>query len=179
MKKRSTIICFFIFLGNLPLALNSQTTPNELHQALNNIFQSSNMAGMAVAIVNKDEVLYKNQFGYADVASKKPYTHNTIHNIGSTSKTFIGVAIMQLVEQGQLTLDTKVNDILPFKVTNPHHPESAITIRQLATHTSSIRDHHFNYALRAYTSTDATKGCLLYTSPSPRDQRGSRMPSSA
>ena len=158
MKKRSTIICFFIFLGNLPLALNSQTTPNELHQALNNIFQSSNMAGMAVAIVNKDEVLYKNQFGYADVASKKPYTHNTIHNIGSTSKTFIGVAIMQLVEQGQLTLDTKVNDILPFKVTNPHHPESAITIRQLATHTSSIRDHHFNYALRAYTSTDATKG---------------------
>lgn len=158
MKKRNSIICFLIFLGKLTITLNSQTTPNELNQALNNIFQSSNMPGMAVAMVNKDEVLYQNQFGYADVAAKKPYTQHTIHNIGSTSKTFIGMALMQLVEQGKLTLDTKVNDILPFKVNNPYHPASAITIRQLATHTSSIRDHHFNYALRAYTSTDHTKG---------------------
>jgi len=113
---------------------------------------------MAVAIVNKEKVLYQQEFGYADVANKKPYTQHTIHNIGSTSKTFIGISLMQLIEQGRLTLDTKINDILPFKVDNPYHPDVAITIRQLATHTSSIRDRTFNYDLKAYVSEDDTKG---------------------
>jgi len=158
MKKQYSIICFLFFISNLVINLKSQTTPEALSQALGKTFQNSKIAGMAVAIVNKDKVLYQNQFGYADTATKKPYTQNTIHNIGSTSKTFIGIALMQLVEQGKLTLDTEINDILPFEVNNPYHPNVAITIRQLATHTSSIRDRTFNYDLRAYTSDDKTKG---------------------
>jgi len=158
MKKIYSIICFVIFFGNLAITLNSQTTTEKLNQELNTIFQNSNIPGMAVAIVSKDNILYQNEFGYADVAAKIPYTKNTIHNIGSTSKTFIGMAIMQLVEQGKLTLDTKINEVLPFEITNPYHPEIAITIRQLATHTSSIRDRNFNYGLKAYVSDDDIKG---------------------
>ena len=158
MKKMYYIICFVLFVGNLPISLNSQTTTEKLNQELNTIFQNSDIPGVALAIVSKDKMLYQNEFGYADVAAKTPYTQNTIHNIGSVSKTFIGMAIMQLVEQGKLTLDTKINEVLPFKVTNPYHPEIAITIRQLATHTSSIRDRNFNYSLKAYVSDDDTKG---------------------
>jgi len=154
MKKISSIICFLIFLGNLPITLKSQTATEKLSRELRKTFQSSNIPGIAVAIVNQDKVLYQNQFGYADIATKKPYTQNTIHNIGSTTKTFIGVALMQLIEQGKLTLDTKINEVLPFKVTNPYHPEIDITVRHLATHTSSIKDNNFNYNLRAYVSTD-------------------------
>lgn len=158
MNKSTAAILSFLFLIGLSISVSGQTTTQEFDQALTNAFKNSNIPGMAVAIVNKDKVLYQNQFGYADVATKKPYTQNTIHNIGSTSKTFIGVSIMQLVEQGKLTLDTKINDILPFKVVNPYHPEIEITIRQLATHTASIRDRTFNYDLKAYVSDDATKG---------------------
>jgi len=158
MKKHNFLICFLIFWGHLAITLNSQTSPEALSQALSKTFQNSHIPGMAVAIVDKEKVLYQHQFGYADLTTKKPYTQHTIHNIGSTSKTFLGVAIMQLVEQGKLTLDTEINDILPFKINNPYHPEIAITIRQLATHTSSIRDRHFNYGLRAYTSADDAKG---------------------
>ncbi len=158
MKKHKGIIWLLIFLGNLSITLNSQTTVEKLSQELKAAFQNSTIPGMAVAIVNQDSVLYRNQFGYADKVTKKLYTQNTIHNIGSTSKTFIGIAIMQLVEQGKLSLDTKISDVLPFKVVNPYHPEIDITVRHLATHTSSIRDRNFNYGLRAYVSTDDRKG---------------------
>jgi len=158
MKKIIYITCCLIFLGNLYLPLYSQTTAEKLNEALSTTFQSTDIPGMAVAIVNQDKILYQNQFGYADIETKTPYTQNTIHNIGSTSKTFIGVAIMQLIEQGKLTLDTKINEVLPFKVVNPYHPGVDITVRHLATHTSSIRDRNFNYGLRAYVSRDDKKG---------------------
>lgn len=158
MKKPHLIICLLIFLAYLSITLNSQTTTEKLDQTLSSTFQNSHIPGMAVAIVSKDEILYQNQFGYADIAAKIPFTQNTIHNIGSTSKTFIGMAIMQLVAQGKLTLDTKINEVLPFKITNPYHPEQEITIRQLATHTSSIKDRTFNYDLKAYVSDDNAKG---------------------
>lgn len=157
MKNISLFLCFFFF-SFISTSLNGQTITEKLNKKLTATFNSTEIPGMAVAIVNKDEILYQNQFGYADLSSKQPYTQQTLHNIGSVSKTFIGVAIMQLVEQGKLSLDTKINDILPFKVVHPYYPETAITLRQLATHTSGIRDRDFNYSLRAYVSTDNTKG---------------------
>lgn len=158
MKNPITFLSFLALWCGLINPINSQTPVEKLSQELSTAFNNSSIAGMAVSIVNKEKILYQNEFGYADKATKTPYTQHTIQNIGSTSKTFIGIAIMQLVEQRKLTLDTKVNDILPFTITNPHHPQTAITIRQLATHTSSIKDRTFNYDLRSYVSTDAVKG---------------------
>lgn len=155
---KSAIISTFALLLIGWTSLNAQMSKEELGQKLSTTFQKANFPGMTVAIVDKDQILFQKEFGYADIATKKPYTKNTIHNIGSTSKTFIGISIMQLVEQGKLSLDDKVNDILPFKVTNPYHPETPITIRQLATHTSTIRDRNFNYGLKAYVSDDDSKG---------------------
>lgn len=158
MKKYTFTTFSFIFLLALITSLSGQISKEELSQKLESTFNNANFPGMAVAMVDNNQILYHQEFGYADLATKKPFTQNTIQNIGSTSKTFIGVSLMQLVEQGKLTLDTKVNDILPFKVSNPYHPNTPITIRQLATHSSSIRDRNFNYGLKAYTSNDATKG---------------------
>ena len=115
MQKTIFSISFLIYVFCITSFLHSQTATEKLNQQLTEKFQSTNIPGMAVAIVNKDQILYKNQFGYADISVKKPYTQNTSHNIGSTSKTFIGVAIMQLVEQGKVDLDTDINDYLPFK----------------------------------------------------------------
>jgi len=158
MNKQRIILHFLTLLIGLSNPLISQTSSEKLNQELSSTFKNSSIPGMAVTIINKEKVLYQNEFGYADIATKTPYTQYTIHNIGSISKTFIGIAIMQLVEQGKLTLDTKINDILPFKVQNPNHSEKPITIRQLATHTSSIKDGTFSYDLRAYVSDDNVKG---------------------
>jgi len=158
MKKITHILYPVFLILLLSIHCISQNMIDTLDHELSKIFTESSIPGMSVSIVNHEKILYQNSFGYADLEAKKAYTENTIHNIGSTSKTFIGISIMQLVEQGKLDLDTDINTILPFQVNNPYHPESIITVRQLATHTSSIRDRTFNYELKSYVSNDREKG---------------------
>lgn len=109
--------------------------------------------GLGVAIVDSSGFLYKKGFGFADVKSKKPYTENTLQPIASVSKTFIGLTLMKAQEKGLLNLDDPVNKYLPFKVRNPNYPDEDITIRQLATHTSSIIDTE-NYMGKSYVLKD-------------------------
>lgn len=96
--------------------------------------------GFSVGIVDSSGIVYNQGFGYADVASKKAYDEKTIINIASISKVFIGIAVIKAKEMGLLDLDDPINKYLPFQVINPNHPNEQITIRQLATHTSSIVD---------------------------------------
>jgi CubicO group peptidase (beta-lactamase class C family) len=48
--------------------------------------------------------------------------------------------MMRAVQEGKLDLDENINTYLPFRVSNPHHPDAKITLRHLATHTSGIQD---------------------------------------
>jgi CubicO group peptidase (beta-lactamase class C family) len=111
-----------------------------LTQELQEIYSKEYINGFSVAIVNQDSTLYENGFGYSDVKANKKYTTKTIQNIASISKTFIGIALLKAQELGKLKLDDPINKYLPFEVTNPYFPNNPITIRQLATHTSSIKD---------------------------------------
>lgn len=137
MKK--VAIIFFI-LTIFSLSIIAQQSTKELDAELQKIAERGNLPGIGVAIVSKDEILFQKGYGYADIKNKKPYTKNTIQNIGSVSKTFIGIALMKAVEQGKIGLDDKVNDILPFKIINPHFPKAEIRVRHLATQTSTITD---------------------------------------
>jgi len=108
--------------------------------------------GFAVSIVNDKGTLYQKGFGFSDIKSQKKYTDSTIQNIASISKTFVGLALLKAQELGKLKLDDPINKYLPFKVVNPNFPTNVITIRHLATHTSSIVDNEFyltkNYFLK-------------------------------
>ncbi|MEQ5791581.1 serine hydrolase [Muricauda sp. NFXS6] len=109
------------------------------------IQESSNLVGFAVAIVNKDSIVYSKGFGYSNKEQQQPYTTKTVQPIASISKTLLGVALMKAQEMGLLDLDDPINDHLPFTVQNPFYPNEPITIRQLANHTSSILDtEHYN-----------------------------------
>ena len=136
--KRIAIILFTLSI--LCILVSAQNRVEELDAKLTEIAKRGNLPGFGVAIVSKNKVLYQNGYGFANIANKKPYTKDTIQNIGSISKTFIGIALMKAVEQGKLNLNEDINKILPFKIVNPHYPKSKITIRHLATHTSTIVD---------------------------------------
>jgi CubicO group peptidase (beta-lactamase class C family) len=129
-------------LGFLPVAAPAQPTSVDIpiNQALESIQAKSVLPGFCVAIVDGTGVRYARGFGYANIAQQLPYTANTVQPIASISKTLIAVSLMQSVEKGYFTLDTDVSTVLPFNVRNPRFPQLPITIRQLATHTSSITD---------------------------------------
>ncbi|WP_288381633.1 serine hydrolase [uncultured Massilia sp.] len=136
MKRRSLLL--------LPLSLGLPAlagTPARPHPTdkLAVLHKRSLLPGFAVAVVSDSKVLYRRGFGLADVAARRPYTEDTVQNVGSVSKTVVGVALVKAIELGYFDLDTEIERILPFKVRNPH-AVGAITVRQLVTHTSSIVD---------------------------------------
>lgn len=143
----------------LPLLAHAGGVKDTLDEALAQQQARSDLPGFCAAIVDADGALYQNGFGFADVAAKRRYTADTVQPIASVSKTLIGVALMKAVEQGLFTLDTHVNDVLPFKVVHPRFPDRPITLRQLATHTSGIVDRAAVYE-KAYEQSAAPRTSL-------------------
>ena len=125
---------------------------DSLTNEINAVSKTDVFNGFAVSIVNDKGTLYQQGFGFSDVIAQKQYTDSTIQNIASISKTFVGLALLKAQELGKLKLDDPINKYLPFKVVNPNFPNIEITIRHLATHTSSIVDNNFylskNYFLK-------------------------------
>ncbi|NCD68230.1 serine hydrolase domain-containing protein [Mucilaginibacter agri] len=130
--------CCLILL--LPAVLQAQSRYDSLTVNLQKIMSRDSLPGMSVVLVDAEHVIYQKNFGYSDVANKIPYTSETLQHVGSVSKTFIAVALMKAIELNYFNLETDINDILPFKIINPHTKTSKITIRELANHTSGIID---------------------------------------
>jgi CubicO group peptidase (beta-lactamase class C family)/D-alanyl-D-alanine dipeptidase len=95
------------------------------------------LPGLSIAIVDDQQIVWAQGFGVADPKNSKPATAETVFRIGSVSKLFTDIGIMQLVERGELNLDTPITDYLPdFQ---PHNPfGKPITLRELMSHRSGL-----------------------------------------
>lgn len=94
--------------------------------------------GLALAIIQGDQVRYVKGYGTAD--ANQPVTPQTQFHIASLSKSFTAVAIMQLVEAGQIDLDAPVQRYLPEFMLADRTVAAQITVRQLLNHTSGLAD---------------------------------------
>ena len=141
----ASILClaFGISTQGVAQQVRREAVVDSLTAELESILRQGHFNGFGVAVVNGRGVLYQHGFGFADVQARKAYDIHTVQSVASVSKTLVGLALLKAQEQGLLTLDDPVNKYLPFKVMNPAFPEVPITLRHLATHTSSIRDNDF------------------------------------
>ena len=93
--------------------------------------------GLSIALVDDQDLVWAAGFGYADPEAGVAATAETLYRVGSVSKLFTDLGIMQLVEQGRVDLDAPVTDYLPdFAPTNPFDRD--ITLRQLMSHRSGL-----------------------------------------
>src|SRR5215469_3108369 len=96
------------------------------------------LAGIAAGIVKDGRVAYAKGFGIADAERGVPIAADTSFRIGSISKTFTAIGLMQLHEQERFKLDEPVNNYLKaYKVAQPS-ASPPVTFRHLLTHTSGI-----------------------------------------
>jgi len=114
--------------------------PSNLDDFIEFEMARAGIAGLSACIVKGDQVVWANGYGWANIEEERPVTPDTLFQIASISKTVVGVAVLQLFEDGLIGLDDDVNDYLPFAVRNPWYPEEAITFRMILTHRSSIND---------------------------------------
>jgi CubicO group peptidase (beta-lactamase class C family) len=102
-----------------------------------NQIQEMRIPGAALGIVKGDEIVHLEGFGDADDAGRD-VTPQTPFKIGSTSKSFTALAIMQLVEEGKVDLDAPVQRYIPwFRVADPEASKH-ITVHNLLNQTSGI-----------------------------------------
>ena len=127
MKQKAVITLFLLFnFSNL----FAQNDFKEIDIFLEEQIQTWHIPNISIAITNKDSILYKKEFG--NDTSEGNYL------IGSVSKPFTAIAIMQLVEQGKIMLDDLVKIHLTWFETNNKNISDKITIRHLLNQTSGL-----------------------------------------
>jgi CubicO group peptidase (beta-lactamase class C family) len=146
MRKRRTIIVSALPL--LAFAVHSNAVAQSAREAAstrasvahaadsiaNAILKGGRVAALSIAVVRGRDTLVMKGYGMADIENEVPATPRTVYRIGSVTKQFTSVAIMQLVEQGKLSLDDDVTKYVPNAPTHGRR----VLVRHLLNHTSGI-----------------------------------------
>lgn len=101
--------------------------------------ENSGIAGASVSVVSEGELLTTRGYGYSDLAEREPVDpEETLFRVASISKVFTATAVMTLVEDGKLDLDTDVDEYLDFEVDRAFDED--LTLRHLLTHTGGFEE---------------------------------------
>ncbi len=126
--------------GSAPAANGAQRTPpnfGAIDKFVQGEMAAQRIPGLALGIVQGDKVVYQRGFGEAD-ASGRSVTPQTPFIIGSLSKSFTALAVMQLVEAGKIDLDAPVQRYLPWFRVADKNASARITVRHLLNQTSGL-----------------------------------------
>jgi CubicO group peptidase (beta-lactamase class C family)/D-alanyl-D-alanine dipeptidase len=152
--KKAALLVFLAALGgtfvrSAPKAPKARTTQDvapqsayaAVAQSLSNFIQhemqDKQLPAFSITLVDDQQIVWAQGFGYADPDKKIPATAKTVYRIGSVSKLFTDIGVMQLVERGDLNLDAPIQTYLPdFHPQNPFGKD--ITLRQLMSHRAGL-----------------------------------------
>jgi CubicO group peptidase (beta-lactamase class C family) len=112
----------------------------DLASFIRNEMRTANIPGLAVGFARDGAVQFAEGYGMANIAEHRAVTADTMFHIASITKVVTATMIMRLAERRKLALDESIAGYLDFPVFNPRFRDTAITYRQLLTHTSSISD---------------------------------------
>ncbi|MDD5760272.1 MAG: serine hydrolase, partial [Desulfobulbaceae bacterium] len=104
-----------------------------------NQMKKNDVIGLSVALVDDQQVIWSEGFGFADKRAGMPAGADTIYRVGSISKLFTTMAALQLSEQGKLELDKPLSAYIPdFTIRSRYPGAKPITPRSIMTHHSGI-----------------------------------------
>ncbi len=130
---------------------------DHLRTYIEKVMSKNKVTGLSIAVVDSNGILLADGFGMADKEKKIAANSSTLFPIASVTKTFTGIAVMQLVEKGLIELDKPVGDYIP-ELSLPNGEEKIITPRMLLTHHSGIHgDILYNWYLP-----EVSKDALIY-----------------
>jgi CubicO group peptidase (beta-lactamase class C family) len=94
-----------------------------------------------VALVQGDSTIWATSLGKANLETNVNADENTMFRIGSVSKMFVSLAILKLQEEGRISLDAKVRDLVPdVAFVNPWEKQAPILVKHLLEHTTGWDD---------------------------------------
>ena len=143
-----SILIFFFISEQINASSLDTNDKNKITKHFNTYVDNGSLPNVSILIKKDSKEIYRHHHGFADIKSGISVSDKTVYRIYSMTKPVTGVAIMQLVENGQLRLNDKVSKYIPaFKNTKVINlefqdyvvkPKREITIRDLLTHTSGL-----------------------------------------
>lgn len=143
-------IVFLYFAFFISLSATSQNLQSEI-DVLFSTWKKPNNPGGSVLISHKNQIIFSETYGLANIPYRIPMEKETIFNIGSVSKQFTAMGIIVLQLEGKLSIDDDIHNYLP----ELHRFEKPITIRHLLHHTSGIRSSPEMFGLAGWRDGDA------------------------
>ncbi len=111
---------------------------HDIDDLVEKTMKSFNVPGIAVAVVKDDKIVHMKGYGVSSIITKERTDENTLFAIASNSKAFTAAALAILTDEGKLTWETRVTDIIPeFKLYDPY-VTNEFTVRDLLTHRSGL-----------------------------------------
>ena len=138
MKKS---ICFVFLLILISFSITSaQTIPDKIDQLITQ-YQNDRLFNGSALVAENFKTIFKKGYGFANMEWGIPNTPDTKFRLGSITKQFTSMLIMQLVEKGKIKLDGKITDYLPYYRKDTGEK---VTIENLLDHTSGIPNYTSN-----------------------------------
>ena len=130
--------------------MQTQTAEETATEHIEEFLQSADEAGFAAAVWADGKIIWSREWGFSNRETRDPVDEETMFRIGSVTKVITATALCVMVENDELTLNSRLGDYLPSAPKHLH----PITTRQLACHLSGIRHYDPNRIQEEYMSND-------------------------
>lgn len=154
-------------------------TLEEFRLGVERVLRETGVPGAGLALVRADRVEWAGGVGFADRDLRTPVTADTHFRVGSISKTFVAMALVQMAEDGSIDLETPLEAIAPeVAFENAWEATAPVRVIDLLQHTAGFDDMHFNEAYNLDDRPDLPLARVLARNPRSRRSRwppGTRM----
>ena len=121
------------------IAVYAQDSADKLDAAAKKVIAQERVVGASVLLARGNRIIFHRGYGFADLGLEAPTKDESVYHVVGPMLPLTGVAILQLVERGKLSLDDPISKFIPEFPEQGHR----VTVRQLLNHTSGIVDYHY------------------------------------
>jgi beta-lactamase class C len=131
------------------VATNAGIVARQFDRWLDGLELSSDVSGLAVAVVKDDKVLLERGIGYANASTREPVTGNTVFRLASLSKAFATAMAALMVQDGVISWDTKIANVLPTFSLADVDASQKLTVADILSHRVGLPHNTYDRMLEA------------------------------
>ena len=138
-----------VLASNGAVASNAGIVARQFDRWLDGLESSSDVSGLAVAVIKDDKVLLERGVGYANASTREPVTANTVFRLASLSKAFATAMAALMVQDGVITWDTKIANVLPTFSLADVNASQKVTVADILSHRVGLPHNTYDRMLEA------------------------------
>jgi beta-lactamase class C len=138
-----------VLASNDAVATNAGIVARQFDRWLDGLESSSDVSGLAVAVIKDDKVLLERGIGYANASTREPVTANTVFRLASLSKAFATAMAALMVQDGVISWDTKISNVLPTFQLADVNASQKVTVADILSHRVGLPHNTYDRMLEA------------------------------